>query len=104
MLRRALWIPVVAVLAVLALPAPLRAEETPRPPSVADMRLDEVGEHQIFAEERKFLLSRTVVVKNSQGMVIWPSLLKPNSRLHIEYHFDESGQPVADTITVVGGR
>jgi hypothetical protein len=96
---------VVFFLAALALSAPAGAKDLPAAPGqkqlpTAAMIVNFVGDDYIFANERKFLVSTSTVVKNKIGVEISPRLLRLGQKVTIEYHADAKGGLLADSITV----
>jgi len=74
------------------------------PPATAI--LGGVGSDFIIADERKYMLTSKTVIINKRGKNISPRLLKPKSKLHIEFIFVEKGDinvPVANKIKVLSG-
>ena len=72
------------------------------PPTIA--MLGGVGGDFIIADERKFMITSKTVIINKRGDKISRRLLKPKSKLHIEFKFVEKGDikvPVEHLIKVL---
>lgn len=79
-------------------PPPGSAKKLP----TAVMKINIVGSDYIFANERQFLINNNTVVNNGVGASVAASQLRLGQTVSIEYHADEKGRLVADSIKVTG--
>jgi len=80
------------------------AERIAPPAPAVTAILGSVGGDFIIADERKYMITSKTVIKNKKGNKISSRLLKPKSKLNIEFTFVEKGNvnvPVANLIKVL---